>query len=156
MRVLSHYPNKVIQYITSSYNEIASQKTMLVSIMAVYRLPGIKLKAKTSYDVYLAFFDKLDVMIKDCNKTNLRSKRQAAGFITHAQIQLVRKKLPVGSKKRLLSSFYGGCIPLVRNDLPSAFIHMLKCKEGDPRNAIMNSITPFAYCCRMTHTRRVL
>jgi len=40
---------------------------MLVSIMAVYRLPGIKLKAKTSYDVYLAFFDKLDVMIKDQN-----------------------------------------------------------------------------------------
>jgi len=67
LRVLSHYPNKVIQYITSSYNEIASQKTMLVSIMAVYRLPGIKLKAKTSYDVYLAFFDKLDVMIKDQN-----------------------------------------------------------------------------------------
>ncbi len=33
--LLSHYPNKVIQYITRSYTEIASQKTMLVSIMAV-------------------------------------------------------------------------------------------------------------------------
>jgi len=36
LRVLSHYPNKVIRYITRSYTEIASQKTMLVSIMAVY------------------------------------------------------------------------------------------------------------------------
>ena len=37
---------------------------------------------------------------------------------------------------------YGGCIPPVRNDLHSAFIHMLKCKEGEARNAIMTSSTP--------------
>jgi len=142
LRVLSHYPNKVIQYITRSYTEIASQKTMLVSIMAVYRLLGIKVKAKTSYDVYLAFFDKLDALLRDRSKTNLPSKRQAAGFITQAELQLVRKKLPVGSKERLLLSFYGGCIPPVRNDLHSAFIHMLKCKEDEARNAVMTSITP--------------
>lgn len=46
LKVLSHCPNKVIQYITKSYTEIASQKTMLVSIMAVYRLLNIKVKAK--------------------------------------------------------------------------------------------------------------
>ena len=55
LRVLSHYPNKVIQYIARSYTESAGQKTMLVSIMAVYMLLGIKVKAKTSYDIYLAF-----------------------------------------------------------------------------------------------------
>ncbi len=59
LRVLSHYPNKVIQYITRSYTELASQKTMLVSIMAVYRLLNIKVKAKTSYDSYLAFLTSL-------------------------------------------------------------------------------------------------
>jgi len=142
LKVLSHCPNKVIQYITKSYTEIASQKTMLVSIMAVYRLLNIKVKAKSSYDLYLAFFDKLDAVLRDRSKTNLPSKRQAAGFITHAELQLVREKLPVGSKERLLLSFYGGFIPPVRNDLHSAFIHMLKCKEGEARNAVITSITP--------------
>ena len=142
LRVLSHYPDKVIQYITRSYTEIASQKTMLVRIMAVYRLLNIKVKAKSSYDSYLANFDKLDAALRERSKTNLPSKRQAAGFITHAELQLVREKLPVGSKERLLLSFYGGCIPPVRNDLHSAFFHMLKCKEGKARNAVMTSITP--------------
>ena len=107
LEVLSHYPNKVIQYITRSYTEIASQKTMLVSIMAVYRLLNITVKAQSSYDLYLASFDKLAVL-RDRSTTNLPSKRQAAGFITHAELQLVRKKLPVESKERLLLSFYGG------------------------------------------------
>jgi len=84
LRVLSHYPNKVIQYIRKSYTETASQKTMLVSIMAVYRLLGIKVKAKSSYDSYLAYFDKLDAVLRDRSKTNLPSKRQAAGFITQS------------------------------------------------------------------------
>jgi len=108
----------------------------------VYRLLGIKIKAKPSYDSYLAYFDKLDVILRDRSKTNLPSKRQATGFITHAELQLVRKKLPVGSKERLLLSFYGGCTPPVRNDLHSAFIHMLKCKEGEARNAVVTSIIP--------------
>jgi len=142
LHVLTQHPGKVIQYITRKYNETASQKTMLVSIMAVYRLMNIKVKAKTSYDAYLIYFDKLDAILKDRSKTNIPSKRQAAGFITHAELQLVRKKLPVGSKERLLLSFYGGCVPPVRNDLHCAFIHMLKCKEGEARDAIVTSITP--------------
>ncbi len=142
LKVLTQHPEKVIRYIARKYNEIASQKTMLVSIMAVYRLLGIKIKAKTSYDSYLAYFDELDTILRDRSKTNLPSKRQAAGFITHAELQLVRKKLPMGSKERLLLSFYGGCIPPVRNDLHCAFIHMLKCKEGEAMNAIVTSITP--------------
>ncbi len=73
---------------------------------------------------------------------NLPSKRQAAGFVTHEQLQQVRKRLVIGSKERLLLSFYGGCIPPVRNDLHCAFIHMLKCKDGDAREALMTSVTP--------------
>ena len=93
---------------------------MLVSIMAVYRLHGIKIKGKTSHDSYLVFFDKLDVTLREWTKTYPVSKRQAAGFITHPEFQHVRKKLPLESKERLLRSFYGGCIPRVRNDLLSA------------------------------------
>ena len=81
LKVLSHYPNKVIEYITKSYTEIASQKTMLVSIMAVYRLLNIKVKAKSSYDLYLAFFDKLDAVLRDRSKTNLPSKSMGTGML---------------------------------------------------------------------------
>ena len=137
LKVLNHYPNQVIQYITKSFTEVASKKTMLVSMMAVYRLLNIKVKAKSSYDLYLAFFDKLDAILRDRSKTNLPSKRQAAGFITHAELQLVREKLPVGSKERLLLSFYGSCIPP-----ETTCTHMLKCKEGEARNAVITSITP--------------
>ena len=42
----------------------------------------------------------------------------------------------------MLLSFYGGCIPPVRNYLHSAFIQMLKCREGEARNAVTTSITP--------------
>ncbi|DBA81741.1 TPA: hypothetical protein ACH3X1_007476 [Trebouxia sp. C0004] len=68
--------------------------------MAEYRLLTIKVKAKSSYDIYLAFFDKLDAVLRDRSNTNLPSKRRAAGFIPHAELQLIRKKIPVGSKER--------------------------------------------------------
>ncbi len=142
LNVITHHPGKVIQYIKQKYTEVASQKTMLVSIMAVYRILDLKAKYRVSYDMYLELFDRLDGILRERSKTNLPTKRQAAGFITHAELQLVRKKLPIGSKERLLLSFYGGCIPPVRNDLHAAFVHMLKCKEGAARDAVMTSITP--------------
>lgn len=142
LTVLTKHPQKVIGYITRKYSEVASQKTMLVSIMAVYRLLDLKTKAQSSYVLYLDYFDKLDTILRERSKTNLPSKRQAAGFVTHDELQQVRRGLPIGSKERLLLSFYGRCIPPVRNDLHSAFIHRLMCKEGEARDAVMNSITP--------------
>ncbi len=118
---------------------------MLVSIMDVYKLMNLKAKSQASYDSYLKLFDKLDGILKERSKSNLpygASQRQAAGFVSHAELQQLRRKLPVGSKERLLLSFYGGGIPPVRNDLHSAFIHMLKCKEGAAKDAIMSSVTP--------------
>jgi hypothetical protein len=142
VKVLTQHPHKVVQYIQRKYTEVASQKTLLVSIMAVYRLLDLKVKAQSSYDLYLDYFDKLDAILKERSKTNLPTRRQAAGFVTHEELQHVRERLPTGSKERLLLSCYGGCIPPVRNDLHAAFIHRLKCDEGEARNAIMNSITP--------------
>jgi len=140
--VLTKHPQKVTEYITRKYSEVASQKTMLVSIMAVYRLLDLKIKAQSSYALYLDYFDELDAILRERSKTNLPSKRQAEGFVTHAELQQVRRGLPAGSKERLLLSFYGGCIPPVRNDLHSAFIHRLACKDGEAQDAVMNSITP--------------
>ena len=139
LKVLTQHPDKVMQYIKASYTEVASQKTMLVSIMAVYRLLNFKANSKASYDLYLELFDRLDGILRE---RSLPSKCQAAGFVTHEQLQKVRKRLLIGSKERLLLSFYGGCIPPVRNDLHCAFIHMLKRKDGDAREALMTSATP--------------
>ena len=142
LKVLTQHADNVIKYITSQYSEVASQKTMLVAVMAVYRLLNLKTKAQASYNLYLELFDKLKAVLRERSKTNLPTRRQAAGFVSHEELQQVRKRLPLGSKERLLLSFYGGCIPPVRNDLHAAFIHMLKCGEGAARAAVMSSITP--------------
>ncbi|DBA77166.1 TPA: hypothetical protein ACH3X1_009740 [Trebouxia sp. C0004] len=139
--VLTKHPQKVIEYITRKYSEVASQKILLVSIMAVYRLLDLKTKARSSYALYLDYFDEMDAILRERSKTNLPSKRQAEGFVTHAELQQVRRGLPAGSNERLLLNFYGGCIPPVRNDLHSAFIHRLTCKDGKAQDAVMNSIT---------------
>ena len=140
--ILTRHADSVIQYITTKYTEAASQKTMLVSIMAVYKLMNLKAKSQASYDSYLELFDKLDSILKERSKSNLPSQRQAAGFVSHAELHQLRRKLPIGSKERLLLSFYGGCIPPVRNDLHSAFVHMLEWKEGAAEDATMSSVTP--------------
>ncbi|DBA90934.1 TPA: hypothetical protein ACH3X1_016144 [Trebouxia sp. C0004] len=99
-KVLTQHPDQVMQYIKGSYTasgqaEVASQKTMptIVSIMAVYRLLNLKAKSKASYDLYLELFDRLDGILKERSKTNLPSKRQAAGFVTPEQLQKVRKSV---------------------------------------------------------------
>lgn len=120
MKVLTQHPHKVVQYIQRKYTEVASQKTLLVSIMAVYRLLDLKVTAQSSYDLYLDYFDKLDAILEERSKTKLPTRRQAAGFVTHEELQHVRERLAIGSKERLLLSCYGGCIPPVRNDLPSS------------------------------------
>ncbi len=137
LKLLTQHADKVVKYITEQYSEVASQKNMIVSVMAVYRLLDLKTKAQVSYDLYLKLFDKLKAILRERSKTNLPSQRQAAGFVTHEELQQVRKRLPVGSKERLLLSFYGGCIPPVRNDLHAAFIHLLKCNEGEARAAFL-------------------
>ncbi len=63
--VLTTHTHKVIEYITGKYSEIASQKTMLVSIMAVYRLLDLKTKAQSSHVLYLDFFDNLDAVLRE-------------------------------------------------------------------------------------------
>lgn len=40
----------------------------------------------------------------------------------------------------------------VRNDLHSVFIHMMKCKKGEARNAVTTSITP--NCILLPHDTR--
>ena len=61
LKLLTQHADKVVKYITEQYSEVASQKNMIVSVMAVYRLLDLKTKAQVSYDLYLKLFDKLKV-----------------------------------------------------------------------------------------------
>jgi len=80
VKVLTQHPHKVVQYIQRKYTEVASQKTLLVSIMAVYRLLDLKVKAQSSYELYLDYFDKLDAILKERSKTKLPTRQQAAAL----------------------------------------------------------------------------
>ena len=139
VKVLTQHPHKVVQYIQRKCCKSEDTACVNNGSLQAARLKG---QSSSSYELYLDYFDKLDAILKERSKTNLPTRRQAAGFVTHEELQHVRERLPIGSKERLLLSCYGGCIPPVRNDLHAAFIHRLKCDEGEARNAIMNSITP--------------
>ena len=67
-------------------------------------------------------YDKLDAVLRDSAKDNVPTDRQRAGFVSYVELEKVRKRLPVGSKERLLLSFYEGLIPTLRNDLHACAI----------------------------------
>ena len=59
------------------------------------------------------------------------------------ELQKVRKKLPFGGKERLLLSFYGGCIPPLRNDLHACAIQLLKCDDDEAaQQPLLHQVTP--------------
>ena len=71
------------------------------------------------------------------------TKRQRAGFVSYVELQRVRKKLEFDSKERLLLSFYGGCIPPLRNDLHACAIQLLKCEDDEgSKQAVLQQVTP--------------
>jgi len=71
------------------------------------------------------------------------TERQRAGFVSYIELQMVRKKLAFGSKERLLLSFYGGCIPPLRNDLHACAIQLLKCDDDEAaKQALLHQVTP--------------
>jgi len=53
-------------------------------------------------------------------KDNVPNEWQRAGFVSYAELQKVGKKLAVGSKERLLLTFYVGCVPPLRMSTVSA------------------------------------
>jgi len=118
------HPQKVLNWIFKSYTELGRQRTMIVAVLAAYKLLDLKATKKASYAVYLEQYEKLNAQLRDGAKDNVSTKRQRAGFVSYVEFQKVRKKLTFGSKERLLLSFYGGCIPPLRNDLYACAIQI--------------------------------
>ncbi len=130
-------------WVFGSYKEIGTQRTMIVAILAAYKLLDLKTTEKASYDLYLEQYERLDEVLQDRAKDNVPTERQRAGFVSYVELQKVRRRLEVGSKERLLLSFYGGCIPPLRNDLHACAVQLLKCDDDEvSKNALLRQVTP--------------
>ncbi len=94
--------------------------------------------------LYLEQYERLDAQLRDRAKDNVPTERQRAGFVSYVELQQVRKRLTFGSKERLLLlSFYGGCIPPLRNDLHACAIQLLKCDDDESaQQALLHQVTP--------------
>ena len=104
--VLTLHPQKVLNWIFRSYTEVGTQRTMIVAILAAYKLLNLKATQQASYAMYLEQYERLDAQLRDRAKDNVPTERQRAGFVSYVELQKVRKKLTFGSKERLLLSFY--------------------------------------------------
>ncbi len=141
--VLALHAQKVLNWIFGSYKEVGTQRTMIVAILAAYKLLDLKTTEKSSYGLYLEHYERLDKVLRDRAKDNVPTKRQRAGFVSYTDLQKVRKKLEVGSKERLLLSFYGGCIPPLRNDLHACAVQLLNCDDDEvAKLALLHQVTP--------------
>ena len=116
---------------------------MIVAILAVYKLLNLKATKQASYAMYLEQYERLDAQLRDRAKDNVPTERQRAGFVSYVELLKVRKKLTFGSKEKLLLSFYGGCIPPLRNDLRACAIQLLKCDDDESaQQALLHQVTP--------------
>ena len=116
---------------------------MIVAVLAAFKLLNLKATKKASYAMYLEQYERLDAQLRDRAKDNVPTERQRAGFVSYVELQMVRKKLAFGSKERLLLSFYGGCIPPLRNDLHACAIQLLKCDDDKAaKQALLHQVTP--------------
>ena len=140
--VLTMHPQKVLSWIFRNYSEVGTQRTMIVAILAAYKLLNLKATKQASYAMYLEHYEKLDAQLRDRAKDNVPTERQRAGFVSCVELQKVRKKRTFRSKERLLLSFYGGCIPPLRNDLHACAIQLLKCDDEAAQQALLHQVTP--------------
>ena len=67
--------------------------------------------------MYLEQYDRLDAQLRDRAKDNVPTERRRAGFVSHVELQMVRKKLAVGSKERLLLSIERMCFQRFCNQI---------------------------------------
>ena len=104
-RVLTMHPQKVLSWIFKSCSEVGTQRTMIVAILAAYKLLNLKATKQASYAMYLEQHERLDAQLRGRAKDNVPTERQRAGFVSYVELQQVRKKLTFGSKERLLLSF---------------------------------------------------
>ncbi len=119
--VLTMHADKVIQFITTKYTEVASQKTMLVSIMAVYKFLDLKAKSQASYDRYLELFDKLDGILKERSKTNLVVTTPSSRLCLSCRATGAEEKAAIWLQRKAPAEFLWRLHPACRKRPPLRF-----------------------------------
>ena len=141
--VLTLHPQKVLNWIFRNYIEVGTQRTMIVAVLAAFKLLSLKATKKARYAMYLEQYEKLNARLTDRAKDKVPTERQRAGFVSCVELQMVRKKLAFGRKERLLLAFYGGCIPPLRSDLHACAVQLLKCDDDEvAKQALLHQVTP--------------
>ena len=80
--VLTLHPQKVLKWIFRSYTELGTQRTMIVAILAAYKLLNFHVTKQASYAMYLGQYERLDAQLRDRAKDNVPTERQRAGFVS--------------------------------------------------------------------------
>jgi len=110
--VLAQHPQKVLGWILKNYQEIGTQRTMIVAILGAYKILNLKIKEKGSYEMYLKEYEKLDGVLRDRAKDNVRKLSRATA----------RQKGSLwGPKNDSFSVVMGAVYPL----LEMIFMHVL-------------------------------
>ena len=78
--VLTMHPQKVLNWIFRSYSELGTQRTMIVAVLAAYKLLNLKATKQASYAMYLEQYERLDAHLRDRAKDNVPTERQRAGL----------------------------------------------------------------------------
>ena len=120
-------PKKYIAWIKKEYDSLATQKSYMSAVLAVFRHnEGLKKQRNKAYTMWYAAFQEVHEKIDEKYKRNEPSARQIDGYVPFNQIVVKRDELDKGSDERLLLAFYT-YIPPLRCDFNEVRIY-----EGAP------------------------
>ena len=60
------HPQKVLSWIFKSYSEVGTQRTMIVAVLAAYKLLNLKATKQASYALYLEQYERLSSALLIC------------------------------------------------------------------------------------------
>lgn len=132
-------PKKYIQWIRSTYDSLATQKSYISAVLAVFRHnEGLKTQRKTAYQQWYDAFKDVHTKIDEKYKKNEPSDKQVAGYVPYDEIVKKRDGLEKGSDERLLLSVYT-YIPPLRCDFNAIRVFEDEKPSSDKNYILLNS-----------------
>lgn len=131
-------PKKYIQWIRSTYDSLATQKSYISAILAVFRHnQGLKTQRKAAYEQWYAAFKEIHEKIDEKYRKNEPSEKQMAGYVPYDEIVKKRDTLEKGTDERLLLAFYT-YIPPLRCDFNAVRIYEDEKLPSSPEKNYIN------------------
>jgi hypothetical protein len=132
--IITH-PDEVLEWIDKKSKILSTQKSYIISILAVYKHnEGLKVQLEKYYKKWFAKFSEIDEAITQRYKTNEPSERQLNAYVPFNEILKKRDSLEEGNIDKLLLSFYTHIRPL-RADFNAVRIYKHDDKIPDKKEA---------------------